>query len=300
MSGLREGTAEKLPGSVLFTSSGQESNPSENPYHDNEEGAILTYTGTGKFGDQNLTGPNLRVSQQHLGYYPIYVFALLKHRKSAGSPEKRWRFSGIYKYLDHGRQNQADLLGLSRDAWVFKLLKLPILESHPGIESQVSKIVAGAFADPLLSPRALLGEALSYPASEIHASLREMEAMSPTEFEHFIGKSLVASRFREVRVTKQSADGGVDVVARMPLSVWPVERQIIQIQAKRWQRPVGRREIAELRGSLIPQAIGVMITTGNYAKTAITEAGRPHQMPVSLIDGHKLAIIRMDLKMTED
>jgi restriction endonuclease Mrr len=102
---------------------------------------------------------------------------------------------------------------------------------------------------------------------------------------------LVASKFRDVRVTKKSADGGVDVVARMPFSIWPIENQIIQVQAKRWLHPVGRREVAELRGSLVPRAIGVLITTGNYAKTAITEADRPNVLPISLIDGTKLALV---------
>jgi len=282
---------------VLFSTSEQEANPQENPYLDHSEGAVLTYTGTGKIGDQILTGPNLRITEQKSGFFPIYVFSLFKHRKSQGSPEKRWRFSGIYKYLDHGRQDQADLLGLSRDVWMFKLLRLNLSEAHPNIELSLKTEIMRAYADPMLSRRIILGDLAIYPASEIEALLSKMTALDPSQFEHFIKKALVASEFREVQVTKKSSDGGVDVIAKMPFSVWPVESQIIQIQAKRWQRPVGRREVAQLRGSLIPRAIGVIITTGNYARTAIIEAERPNQLPISLVDGHKMALVSMRLNL---
>ena len=83
----------------------------------------------------------------------------------------------------------------------------------------------------------------------------------------------------------------------MPFALWPVESQIIQVQAKRWLNPVGRREVAELRGSLLPRALGVLITTGNYARSAIVEADRPNLLPISLIDGHKLAAVVMRLNL---
>ncbi len=282
---------------VLFSTSEQEANPQENPYQDTSEGSILTYTGTGKIGNQNLTGPNLRIIQQSRDFFPIYVFSLFKHRKSAGSPEKRWRFSGIYKYLDHGRQDQNDLLGLSRDVWIFKLLRLNLLEAHPKIESKINHEVAASYADPLQGPRVVLGDSTLYPSSIIEACVKKMEALDPFDFECFIKRALVASEFRDVRVTKKSSDGGVDLVARMPFSIWPIEKQIIQVQAKRWQRPVGRREVAHLRGSLIPSALGVIITTGNYAKTAIIESERPNQLPVSLVDGHRMALVSMRLNL---
>lgn len=282
---------------VLFSTSEQESNPQENPYQDMSEGTLLTYTGTGKIGNQNLTGPNIRITQQSRDFFPIYVFSLFKHRKSLGSPEKRWRFSGIYKYLDHGRQDQNDLLGLSRDAWVFKLLRLNLVEAHPKIETRVTMEVASSFADPLLSPRVVLGDSALFSSSEIDASVKKMEQLDPFNFECFIKRALIASEFRDVRVTKKSSDGGVDLIARMPFSVWPVEKHVIHIQAKRWQRSVGRREVAQLRGSLIPSALGVIITTGNYARTAIREAEKPNQLPISLVDGHRMAIVSMRLNL---
>ncbi|MCX6876168.1 MAG: hypothetical protein NTW21_20535 [Verrucomicrobia bacterium] len=146
--GIRVSTAsgKRVARVVLFSTSEQEANPQENPYQDRTEGAILTYTGTGKIGDQNLSGQNLRITQQGDDFFPIYVFSLMSHRKSAGSPDKRWRFSGIYKYLDHFRENQADLLGSDRNAWIFKLLRLDVKESHPALESAMRKIIINEYA----------------------------------------------------------------------------------------------------------------------------------------------------------
>lgn len=299
--GIRVSTtpSNKVARVVLFSTSEQEANPLENPYQDRSDGAILTYTGTGKIGNQNLSGQNLRITQQSTSYFPIYVFSLFKHRKSSGSPEKRWRFAGIYKYLNHSRENQADLLGLNRNAWIFKLVRLNIQEAHPGLESKIVDSITRAYADPMLGAQVLLETTGSILAQDLDKTVSRMNQLEPFAFEYFVKSALVASRFREVRVTKKSADGGVDIVARMPLSIWPIESQIIHVQVKRWQRSVGRREVAELRGSLAPRALGALITTGNYARTAIIESERPHMLPISLVDGHQLAAvaIRMNLEI---
>lgn len=188
-------------------------------------------------------------------------------------------------------------MGTDRSAWVFKLLRLDIKEANPASETDLLKNIARSYADPMLSARAILGTTEYFSAQEIEKTVGKMNALDPTAFECFVKKALVASQFREVRVTKKSSDGGIDVLARMPLSIWPIETQIIQVQVKRWLRLVGRREVAELRGSLMPRAIGVLITTGNYARTAIVEADRPNLLPISLVDGHKLAAVAMQLKL---
>ena len=282
---------------VLFSSSGKNANPQEIPYLDHSDGDILTYTGTGKIGNQNLTGQNQRLTQQLSGLFPIYVFTLQSHRKSPGSPEKRWRFSGIYRYVDHRRQEQIDLIGSSREAWVFRLLKLPIEIAHPEVEAAMIPQIAKSFLDPDVVASLEMSDSSRFKPEEISGFIKRMGTLEPNEFEHFIRKTLIASHFREVKVTKQSSDGGIDIIARLPASVWPLETQMIQVQAKRWQRPVGRREVAELRGSLLPKAIGVMITTGQFARTAIQEADRQNQLPISLVDGHKLAVVGLNLDL---
>ena len=159
-------------------------------------------------------------------------------------------------------------------------LKLDIVEAHPNIESKIRNEIARAYSDPLLSPRVILGDLPLFSASEVEGSIKKMEVLDPIAFERFIKRALIASEFRDVQVTKKSSDGGIDLIARMPFTVWPVEKQIIQIQAKRWKKSVGRREIAQMRGSLMPTAIGVIITTGNYARTAILEMLEIDENPI--------------------
>jgi len=52
-----------------------------------------------------------------------------------------------------------------------------------------------------------------------------------------------------------------------------------------------------LRGSLEPRALGAVITTGNYARTAVVESERPHMLPISLVDGQQLAAVALRLNL---
>jgi restriction endonuclease Mrr len=73
--------------------------------------------------------------------------------------------------------------------------------------------------------------------------------MEPRNFEFFIKDLLLHCGFLEVCVTRFSADGGVDVNARAGGRIWIFENTLVQVQAKRWLHSVGRKEVAELRGS---------------------------------------------------
>ncbi|MBC7821024.1 MAG: restriction endonuclease, partial [Planctomycetaceae bacterium] len=94
---------------------------------------------------------------------------------------------------------------------------------------------------------------------------------------------------RDVEVTRYSQDGGIDVNARPGLSVWPIRHLFVQVQAKRWLHTVGRREVAELRGSILPHAVGCIVTTSHFSRAAIEESSNAGKVPIALIDGHELA-----------
>jgi restriction endonuclease Mrr len=81
-------------------------------------------------------------------------------------------------------------------------------------------------------------------------------SMEPRRFEIFIRDLLGHSGFNDVCVTKYSADGGIDVNARTGRRFWIFENTLVQVQAKRWLHSVGRKEVAELRGSLRPARKG--------------------------------------------
>ncbi len=103
--------------------------------------------------------------------------------------------------------------------------------------------------------------------------------------------------FVDVLVTRFSQDGGIDINARPSSRAWPIQRLPIQIQAKRWLHTVGRREVAELRGSLQPHAAGCIVTTSHFSRAAIAEAEESGKVPITLIDGYQLAGIVNHSKM---
>lgn len=94
--GIRIATTRmaKVARIVLFSTSEQESNPQENPYQDRANGAVLTYTGTGKIGNQNLSGQNLRITQQSADFFQSMSFPFLvignhqdRQKRDGDSPE---------------------------------------------------------------------------------------------------------------------------------------------------------------------------------------------------------------------
>lgn len=63
----------------------------------------------------------------------------------------------------------------------------------------------------------------------------------------------------------------------------------MQVQAKRWLHTVGRKEVAELRGSLQPHAAGCIVTTSQFSRAAILESQEPGKIPITIINGIDLA-----------
>lgn len=82
--------------------------------------------------------------------------------------------------------------------------------------------------------------------------------------------------------------------ARAGARMWVLENTLIQIQAKRWLHSVGRKEVAELRGSLQPFARGAVVTTSHFSKAAINEATEGGKNPIVLVDGFRLSKVVRD------
>jgi restriction system protein len=118
--------------------------------------------------------------------------------------------------------------------------------------------------------------------------------MEPRKFELFVRDLLLHCGYSDVCVTRFSSDGGVDVNARAGGRIWIFENTLVQIQAKRWLHSVGRKEVAELRGSLRPFARGAVITTSHFSKAAINEAGEDGKSPIALVDGFRLSRVVLD------
>lgn len=273
----------------------------ENPYHDRVESGILIYTGAGREGDQSLAGFNKRIPQQMELDFPVYGFELIGSRRDKSIGPKRWRFLGLLEYLCHYPENQVDSNGAMRQVWLFEFR----IHQHPiivGVQNDISVSIQMLAASRKANytnatDREIITESkISYndakeTAIEIEALRGRLLAVSPQKFEHLIRQTLLQTGFDRVSITKYSQDGGIDVNAYAGKVMWPIQSLLVQIQAKRWLHSVGRREVAELRGSLQPFARGAVVTTSHFTKAAILEAAEVGKNPISLVNGYDLATI---------
>lgn len=273
----------------------------ENPYHDRLENDILTYTAAGKIGEQTLAGVNNRIIEQKDFNFPIHGFVLVASRRDKSVGPKRWKYIGLLEYLRHYPDTQLDSDGKVRKVWIFEFkihnepktipLDLDVkISNQTLIESRQHSIESD-------------NEIVNEGEQESVENLEKIELvrgklliMEPRKFEFFIKDLLIHTGFTEVCVTKYSADGGVDVNAKASGHMWIFESTFVQVQAKRWLHSVGRKEVAELRGSLQPFAKGAVITTSHFSKAALNEANEEGKNPITLIDGFRLSKVIVDEK----
>ena len=285
---------------ALFTAVPSARVASENPYFDRVEDGVLTYTAQGRKGDQGLGGMGARLIQQKADLFPIYCFQLICSRRDKSVGIKRWRFLGLLHYLRHRKERQVDIHGNLRQVFVFEF---SIVSDFSLIICSDDRIVARHLYES--NSKALQDNTDLYGSdtesaiknireqdSEKLESVRfKMLSLHPREFELLVKAVLEKSGFRHVCATKYSQDGGVDVEAMASDVIWPIRGQRLQVQAKRWMHSVGRKEVAELRGSLAPFAHGAIVTTSQFTKAAINEASEEGKRPIVAIDGYDFAAI---------
>jgi restriction system protein len=114
--------------------------------------------------------------------------------------------------------------------------------------------------------------------------ISEMEA---TTFELLVSILFQRLGYKHVTVTKRSGDAGIDVKA--VLVVKGVGNIRTCIQVKRQQSPVGRPVVQNLRGSLGPHEIGIVVTSSGFSDEAREEAQDPTKAPIALISGQQFA-----------
>jgi hypothetical protein len=274
---------------------------SENPYHDRLESGTLTYTATGKIGEQTLAGVNQRVIEQKRFNFPIHGFVSVANRRDKSVGSKRWRYLGLLEYRRHYPDTQLDSDGKIRRVWIFEFnihqeprivpLALDTIISNQTLTESRRLAIDDGDDDEII------GESHHEQTDNVerleHVRVKLL-AMEPRRFEFFIKELLLHCGFTDVCVTKLSADGGVDVNAKAGVRMWIFENSLVQVQAKRWLHSVGRKEVAELRGSLQPFARGVVVTTSHFSKAAINEASGEGKSPIRLIDGFRLSKVILE------
>jgi hypothetical protein len=275
----------------------------ENPYHDRLEDGILTYTAAGKTGEQTLAGSNHRVIEQMKLNFPIHGFILVASRRDKSVGPERWKYLGLLEYLRHYPDTQLGSDEKVRKVWIFEFRVHPDPSQVPiALDAVISDqtLVASRSNNTHISTDDEIVDGRDQDQienSELVERIRgKLLSLDPRKFELFIRDLLVHTGFSDVYVTKYSADGGVDVNARTGSRMWIFENVVVQVQAKRWLHSVGRKEVAELRGSLRPYARGAVITTSHFSKAAINEASEEGKAPITLVDGYRLSKVIIDEK----
>lgn len=303
-----DGTVERA---VLLTSVPEARISGENPYHDRVEGDVLVYTGAGQEGHQALDGRNKRLLGQQTEKFPIYCFMLLGSRRRKSIGPRRWRFLGLISYLRHYNEIQIDIRGNPRDVWIFEFL---VYSNFDLVSVEIDRKLmvelmterernypTGADENNVVldgSPSEVITQKADVDPVILEQLRAKMLSLSPERFENIIKDVLVVSGFSKVHVTRYSQDGGIDVNAFAGERMWPLRDVLVQIQAKRWLHTVGRKEVAELRGSLQPHARGAVVTTSHFSKAALNEASEAGKQPIVLVNGHDFARILCSCKIT--
>jgi hypothetical protein len=268
----------------------------ENPYHDRVEGDVLIYTGKGLRGDQEPGGLNIRLVEQLERRFPIWCFQQTFSRRDKSAGKNRWMFMGLLSLIRFHRENQLAVDGELRSVWLFEFdigiepANIHIDDDTVVAETLFLRSMAKRNNDP--SERLIAGDGVdSTPNTSLEQLRGWLLAQHPREFEFIVKRAFDAAGYREVAVTRYSQDGGIDVVGSFGPSGWPVREWQVQVQVKRWLHTVGRKEVAELRGSLKPHGLGCIVTTSHFSKAAVSEATEIGKSPITLINGTEFACL---------
>ena len=114
------------------------------------------------------------------------------------------------------------------------------------------------------------------------------------DFEDFLKPLLECIGLDEVRVTKRSGDGGIDLEG-IRYGVIDNNDDSVKyiVQAKRYKpsEKIPVDIVDKLRGNMISGEKGIIITTASFSKTAIDKAILRTETPIVLIDGKTLVDI---------
>jgi len=107
--------------------------------------------------------------------------------------------------------------------------------------------------------------------------------LAPYEFEKFVAHLLTCMGYH-ARVTQQSGDGGIDIIAHK--DELGFEPPIIKVQCKQTLEQIGRPKVQELHGAVEMGEHGLFVTLGGFSADARTfERSKPN---LRLIDGNTL------------
>lgn len=158
-------------------------------------------------------------------------------------------------------------LGAIMTVWSLERHHAELDQILTGVKTQgVSKTVTG---------KALLGKVVD-----------RFYDMSWKDFQDFVANLLGNMGF-DATTTQYVSDKGVDVIGN--LNAEGIANITLRVQVKRVRGNVGIEEVQRIRGTLEKDEHGSIVTSGGFTKQAQEEAQAPNKVPISLIDGEKLA-----------
>lgn len=202
---------------------------------------------------------------------------------------------GYVRITERGRKLLAERPQRLRSA---DLLRFPeFREWHGGGRKRRPDESIGVGVSEEVAPEELLAGAYRQLRSALAEELlSQVKSASPRFFERLVVDLLVAmgyggSREEAGRAVGRSGDEGIDgIIAEDRLGL-----DLVYIQAKRWDRPVGRPEVQGFAGALQGQRArkGIMLTTSTFTKEAREYASKIDTRIV-LIDGAQLVELMID------
>ena len=110
--------------------------------------------------------------------------------------------------------------------------------------------------------------------------------MSWKDFQDMVAHLLGIVGF-EATTTQYVGDKGVDVIGI--LNAEGIANVTLRVQVKRVHGNLGIEEVQRIRGTLEKNEHGAIVTAGGFTKQAEEEAQAANKVPISLIDGERLA-----------
>lgn len=256
-----------------------------NPYRDRIEGEILSFTGTGRSGNQGLVGANKRITEQVESAVPIFGFI--------NRGKQCYEFLGLLELLRWYPERQLGRSRELRSVWMFEFRIHRLPETVPvGLASEISRSVMAQKAisgsgelDVVEEPAAIVAE----EAVRIEDVRSQLLNVDPYDFEIVIKQVFEKFEFVNVEVTRRSGDSGIDINAVVSDANCFFGGTWVQIQVKRWRHSVGSVEINNFRGAMSSTSKGIFVTTGFYTRAAVENAYHKQKSCVTLIDGSRLS-----------
>jgi len=135
------------------------------------------------------------------------------------------------------------------------------------------------------SPLELIDDQNTQVKGELMARLH---ALDPFQFEYLAADLLQKIGYENVEVTQRTGDKGIDIIANLTMDGITNVKTVIQVKRYKKGNNVSGKVIRQLRGSAEVDQRGLVITTSDFTKDAISESCSPKKTPVSLVNGSKL------------